>query len=144
MDLSSQKDMKTVTVSPSMYLRAAFRLALLILSSAALTQTTVQRAVPPPVSSAGVASAAPAAPRTHTVLIRMYKYVPAVLTVSSGDVVVWKNEDNVPHSVTTVEKGFDSGYIATGTSWKFTVGKTGELFYYCTYHPNMKAKLVVR
>lgn len=77
-------------------------------------------------------------------MISMYEYLPDVLTVSPGDVVVWKNEDNVPHSVTTVQKGFDSGYIASGASWKITAGQTGELFYYCTYHPNMKAKLVVR
>jgi plastocyanin len=82
---------------------------------------------------------------TQMVEIKGLKFLPNVLTVHPGDKVVWTNNDIVPHTVTTVDKGFDSGSIAVGASWthSFPV-KMGEYSYICTFHPNMKAKLIVQ
>ncbi|HSU58031.1 MAG TPA: cupredoxin family copper-binding protein [Bryobacteraceae bacterium] len=81
---------------------------------------------------------------THTVEIKDFKYRPALLTVKIGDTVEWKNEDIFPHTVTAVNKSFDSGSISPGGSWKFVARKTGSFDYFCTFHPNMKGKLVVQ
>ncbi len=91
----------------------------------------------------GLPSAA-AKGRVHTVTIRDMKYLPATLIVNVGDTVVWKNEDMVPHTVTDRGKSFDSGSIVNGASWSDVVNKKGTYSYYCTFHPNMNGKLIVR
>lgn len=86
-------------------------------------------------------------PRTHQVAIRGMKYVPAELTVDVGDTIVWTNEDVLPHTVTSATPApaaFDSKDIAAKAQWKLTVSTAGEYAYTCTYHPPMKATIVVR
>jgi len=67
-----------------------------------------------------------------------------VLTVSVGDTVEWKNADIVPHTVTALDKSFNSGGIAPGATWKYVAKRAGTFAYGCTPHPNMKAKLIVK
>jgi plastocyanin len=80
---------------------------------------------------------------THTVTIEGMKFVPASLTVKKGDRVVWKNKDVVPHTA-TAKRGFDSRSIAAGKSWSHVARKPGRHDYVCTFHPGMKATLVVQ
>jgi plastocyanin len=89
-------------------------------------------------------AAAASARRVHVVTIKDMKYQPATLTVEVGDTVEWKNEDIVSHSVTAVNKAFDSGTIRRGHSWELVVKKRGTFDYTCTFHPNMKGVLIVR
>ena len=83
-------------------------------------------------------------PKTHTVTIQGMRFMPANLEVSVGDTVIWKNQDVVPHTATSARKSFDSGEIKAGASWKYVAKKAGSYAYICTYHPTMKAELVVR
>ena len=86
-------------------------------------------------------------PRTHEVAIVGMKFVPAELSVSVGDTIVWKNQDVLPHTVTSgipSPVAFDSKEIASQREWRMTVSAPGEYAYTCTYHPPMQAKLVVR
>ena len=85
---------------------------------------------------------AQAAPATHTVTIDAFEFKPATLTVKQGDVVVWRNADPVPHTV-TAPGAFDSGSLAAGASWRHTAAKKGRFDYVCTLHPTMKGTLVV-
>lgn len=79
------------------------------------------------------------------VTIDQFRYQPEMMTVEAGDVVVWKNVDLVPHTATSMDrKSFDSRSIDTGGSWRFTATRRGTYRYLCTFHPNMKATLVVR
>jgi plastocyanin len=87
-----------------------------------------------------VAAADPA--RTHQVAIQGLLYVPETLTVRPGDVVVWTNKDPFPHTVTAAG-AFDSGPIAAGKTWRFTVKKTGSYPYLCTLHTTMTGTLRV-
>ncbi len=92
----------------------------------------------------GVAAVDRPKPKTHRVTIEGMKFQPGVLTVDSGDTVVWVNQDLVPHTATSSEAGiFDSKLIAPDKSWKLTVRKKGDFAYICTYHPTMKATLRV-
>lgn len=83
--------------------------------------------------------------KVNTIQISGFKYQPETLTVNAGEIVEWKNADIVPHTATAADgKAFDSGSIAKGASWRFTADKKGTYDYICTFHPNMKAKLVVQ
>jgi plastocyanin len=95
-------------------------------------------------SASPVPQGADAKARTRTVVLRGMDYLPATLVVNAGDTVIWKNEDIVPHTATDRRKNFDSGSIAPGDSWSYVANKKGTYFYYCSFHPNTKGKLVVR
>ena len=76
------------------------------------------------------------------VIMKGIRFQPAELAVHPGEIVEFKNEDIVAHTVTANDGSFDSGLIQPGSSWKMTVQKAGTLAYHCTPHPNMKASLV--
>ena len=87
-------------------------------------------------------NAADAAAQTHTVVIEGFKFSPPALTVHSGDRIVWRNKDLVPHTATS-HGVFDSRSIASGSSWTFVARKVGTLPYVCTFHPTMQGSLTV-
>ena len=79
---------------------------------------------------------------THTVVIEATSYAPQVLTVQRGDTVVWINKDPFPHTVTAAG-AFDSKSIPAGGTWKYTARQAGDHAYTCTFHPNMKGRLII-
>jgi plastocyanin len=81
--------------------------------------------------------------KAHTVLIKGFQFVPECLEVETGDMVIWKNQDIVPHTA-TAKNVFDSKQIAAGGSWRYTVTRKGNIPYICAFHPTMKAELVVK
>lgn len=93
--------------------------------------------------AAALAAPLAAGAGTHTVTIEGMKFVPETLTVKAGDRIVWRNKDVVPHTA-TAPGAFDSGSIATGKSWSHKAPKAGRYDYVCTFHPGMKATLVVQ
>ncbi|MBA2965123.1 MULTISPECIES: cupredoxin domain-containing protein [Ramlibacter] len=84
-----------------------------------------------------------AAAETHVVTMEAMGFRPAELVVRPGDRVVWQNKDLVPHTATARGR-FDSGEIAAGKSWAWTAPGPGRLDYVCTFHPGMKAGIVVQ
>lgn len=80
---------------------------------------------------------------THTIKIEGMQFVPATITAKAGDRIVWQNADLVPHTA-TLQGRFDSGAIAPGKSWAHAVPPRGRYEYVCTFHPGMKATLVVQ
>lgn len=83
-------------------------------------------------------------PATYTVTMDASRFDIDVLTVKVGDTVIWVNKDLVAHTATSQAGGFDSGRINPGKSWKYSLKKAGEFPYTCTYHPTMKAMLIVK
>lgn len=81
---------------------------------------------------------------THTVVIDAMRYSPPIIEVAVGDVVVWKNKDPFPHTVTAEDHSFDSRSIGADRTWKFKARKKGTFPYICTLHPTMKGELVVK
>jgi len=78
-------------------------------------------------------------------------FVPETLTVSKGTTVTWTNGDSTLHTVTSgsPEAGnsgseFDSSYLAAGKTFQHPFNTAGTFDYYCTLHPFMKGKVVVR
>lgn len=85
-----------------------------------------------------------APPPAHIVKIDALRYSPPTIEVNKGDIIVWRNKDPFPHTVTAQNRAFDSGQIAEGKSWKFKAKQSGEFTYICTLHPTMKGTLIVK
>ncbi|MGI0008802.1 MAG: cupredoxin domain-containing protein, partial [Nitrosopumilaceae archaeon] len=79
---------------------------------------------------------------------------PAQLIITKGDTVTWRNDDNVPHTVTSsfpqqqefIGQIFDSGIIGSGQSFSHTFSDeriTG-YSYFCTIHPWETGKVIVQ
>jgi plastocyanin len=90
------------------------------------------------------AGAAHAAGKSHTVRIEGMKFVPERLEVAPGDTVTWVNKDFVPHTVTAPKRKIESGDLQQNKSWKYKVGRKGEIDYICRLHPVMHGTLVVK
>jgi plastocyanin len=98
----------------------------------------------PTTTSTGAASSASG----DTVNLKLIAYKPAELTVTAGTTVTWHQMDPGFHTVTsgTVSQDgggvsmhpdgkFDSGQLATGTSFSFKFDTPGTYTYFCQIHP---------
>ncbi len=83
-------------------------------------------------------------PKEATVEIRASGYYPSTVTIAKGGTVTWINKDSKEHSVTNVERKFNSQRIDPDFSWSHTFEKEGYYSYGCIYHPEMKGKVVVK
>ena len=103
---------------------------------------------PTPPASPGASPSAgdstPAASSGPAVDIKDFAFGPASLTVSSGDTVIWTNNDTVAHTVTASDGSFDSGTISPGDTFTFTFSTAGSFDYVCSFHPNMMGTIVVQ
>ena len=90
--------------------------------------------------SGAPASAVPAAKQ---VTIGGMAMTPQQLTVKAGDTVEWINKDVVDHTTTEKKAAMWNVSIAPGKSAKVVMKKAGSYDYYCRYHPNMVARLIV-
>ena len=77
------------------------------------------------------------------VAMKNMKFSPATIEIKKGDTVEWTNEDITPHTATSTPF-FDSGSIASDQSWRHTFTEPGDFPYACTFHPDMKADVIVK
>jgi plastocyanin len=90
---------------------------------------------------AGMA-AAPA--KTATITIGNFTFGPMSVTVPVGGTVTWVNADDVPHTVVSENQAFRSKPIDTDGRYTFTFAKPGVYSYFCSLHPRMVGKIIVR
>jgi plastocyanin len=83
-------------------------------------------------------------PDTVVVTIRQFRYERDTIAVKAGDVVVWRNADQVEHTLTADSGAFESPLIKPGREWAFRFTVPGRYAYHCTPHPFMKAEIHVR
>jgi plastocyanin len=86
----------------------------------------------------------PVATNPSMVEIHNMKFDPPTLTVTAGTKVTWVNEDNSPHTVTDKGKVFRSAGLDTKDSFSYTFASPGEFTYFCTIHPMMVGKIIVK
>lgn len=91
----------------------------------------------------GMMRPAPTAPAGTSVTMAGARFAPATLSIRAGDTVRWFNDDMMPHTVTASDRGFDSGYLAPGTSFERRFDASGTYPYVCVYHPWMTATVEV-
>lgn len=123
--------MKLVTKHPG-------RAAALGLILAAVTSTVLVTAAADAPTPAGTAV-------ISTVSISNFSFQPAVLTVKAGTRVTWVNHDSTPHTVTSSDKRFSSsGGLDTNDQYSVLFDKPGTYEYFCSLHPMMTGKVIVR
>ncbi|HEX6047844.1 MAG TPA: cupredoxin family copper-binding protein [Gemmatimonadaceae bacterium] len=81
---------------------------------------------------------------TVVVTIRNLRYERDTVTISAGDVVVWRNVDPLDHTATSDSGEFDSPPIGPRKAWSHRFTATGTYTYHCKPHPFMKATIHVR
>lgn len=79
-----------------------------------------------------------------SVTIENYAFKSPSLTIATGTIVVWKNQDDDPHTVTAVDQSFDSKGMAFGDTFSYRFTKAGKYPYYCKVHPFMKGVIIVK
>jgi plastocyanin len=83
-------------------------------------------------------------PANKTVVIENMKFSPGEISAKPGEIITWKNNDLVPHTVTALNKSFDSKMIEPGKTWVLKAPQKGTYPYKCDFHPVMSAKLLVK
>jgi plastocyanin len=79
------------------------------------------------------------------VAIDNFSFSPNTLTLSVGGTVTWTNHDNVPHVVSSADNQFKkSPLLKTGQSFSHTFATTGTYSYFCSIHPRMTGKIIVK
>ena len=97
-----------------------------------------------PVVGALMAYGALAAQEPNEVVIDNFTYTPPELTVAVGTTVKWVNHDDIPHTVVENNKIFRSKALDTDDSYSFTFTSAGTFSYFCSLHPKMQGKIIVK
>ena len=71
-------------------------------------------------------------------------FIPANLEIAAGTTVQWKNLDALIHTVTAVDKSFNSGTIGAEGAYSHTFNRPGTYPIYCLAHPFMKGTVIVK
>ena len=88
-------------------------------------------------------AAAPAKAGETAVKIANFTFDPPQVTVKAGTTVVWTNEDDIPHTVTSSTQAFKSQVLDTDQKYSFTFATPGTYKYFCALHPHMTGTIVV-
>jgi plastocyanin len=83
-------------------------------------------------------------PTVKEVTIDNFSFGPMELTIPAGTQVTWTNKDDVPHTVVSVDKKFKSKALDTDDRFSFTFQNPGTYEYFCSVHPKMTAKIIVK
>jgi plastocyanin len=83
-------------------------------------------------------------PPSTTVTIDNFTFSPMTIEVQRGATIKWINKDDIPHVVASTAGTFKSRAIDTDGSFVFTFTEPGTYEYYCSVHPKMTGKIVVK
>ncbi len=98
---------------------------------------------PADTASAGAHAQKTAQPK-NTITVDNFSFNAAVLTVSAGTTVTWVNRDDVPHKIVSTDKKFSSPVLDTDGRFSYTFTAPGTYEYFCSIHPTMVGKVVVK
>ena len=87
--------------------------------------------------------AATTAPNSWQVSIGDFFFDPADAAVGAGDSIVFVNEGQDAHTVTSDDGQFDSGTLNPGESYTVTFEGEGTITYHCSIHPEMVGSVTV-
>jgi plastocyanin len=78
------------------------------------------------------------------VTIDNFTFKPAILVITPGTKVTFKNEDDIPHSVVATDGHFHAPAMDTGDSYSITFATPGTFPYFCGLHPHMQGRIIVK
>jgi plastocyanin len=84
-----------------------------------------------------------------TVSIDTFQFKPSPLEAKTGTRVVWTNNDDVTHTVTSGTPDrrtglFNSTLGGKGVKFEFTFTRAGTYAYFCSRHPHMRGEITVQ
>ena len=91
----------------------------------------------------GMMGPAPTAPPGTSGTMAGARFSPQSISITSGETVRWFNDDTMPHTVTAVDRAWDSGSLAPGGSFERRFDHPGSYSYVCLYHVWMTGVVVV-
>jgi plastocyanin len=97
-----------------------------------------------PVIGAMLAFGAVAAQDANVVTIDNFTFAPKELTIAVGTTVKFVNHDDIPHTVVEKKLSFRSKPLDTDDSYSYTFATAGSFDYFCSLHPHMVGKIVVK
>ena len=88
---------------------------------------------------------APAKATKTEVVIDNFSFLPKTFTVPAGATVAWTNHDNVPHVITSADDQFQkSPVLKTDQRFSNAFATAGTYSYFCSIHPRMTGKIIVK
>ena len=87
---------------------------------------------------------ATAAESAVEITIDNFTFTPATITIEPGVNVKWLNRDDIPHTVVAKSLAFKSKPLDTDDSFSHRFDEVGEFDYFCSLHPHMTGKVIVR
>ena len=131
-------------------IRARWLWRLAVLGMAAFGVLAVATWAPAGQSGSGTAAghmAQPAVVAAQTgprIEIAKHKFSLPTLTVPAGTTVTWLNRDEDVHTVVSTTQAFRSGGLETDDAYSYKFTKPGVYQYFCTLHPLMTGRVIVK
>jgi plastocyanin len=97
-----------------------------------------------PIVGATLAFAAVTAQDANVVTIDNFTFAPQELTVAVGTTVKFVNHDDIPHTVVEKKLSFRSKALDTDDAYSYTFATAGSFDYFCSLHPHMVGKIIVK
>jgi plastocyanin len=83
-------------------------------------------------------------PEEVTIKIENFSFSPETIQVPVGGTVRWTNKDDIPHNVMSDDKSLKSKTLDTDENFSYKFSQPGTYSYYCSIHPKMTGKIVVK
>jgi plastocyanin len=80
---------------------------------------------------------------TQTVTIDNFSFKPNVITVKPGTHILFKNQDDLPHTVVIPGMQLKSAMMDTDGTYEAVLEKPGDFKYFCGVHPMMTGEIIV-
>ncbi len=80
----------------------------------------------------------------QTVVIDNFSFKPNIITVAPGTHVVFKNQDDLPHTVVIPGMQMRSAMLDTDNTYEADFEKPGDYTYFCGIHPMMTGEVIVK
>jgi plastocyanin len=97
-----------------------------------------------PVVGAMLAFGAVAAQDANVVTIDNFTFGPKELTIAVGTTIKFVNHDDIPHTVVDKKLSFRSKALDTDDAYSYTFATAGSFDYFCSLHPQMVGKIIVK
>jgi len=82
--------------------------------------------------------------QTYNIEISGFSFKPSELTIKTGDIVTWTNQDPFSHTITSDSGSeLNSEKFGKGETYSHTFNTAGTYEYHCAPHPVMKGKIIV-
>lgn len=132
--------------------RSRWRVGTAVAASALLSffvmATRIPAAPPSPTRLPDLPPVLAAAPTESAAGLRIaiegFKYQPATLTVAVSTTVMWVNQDDDVHTVTSVDGLFASPGLGRDEAFSRRFDAPGTYTYFCAVHPHMRATIIVK